>query len=54
MTDANIAAAEALERAASDGWDSVIEYAELTQKVPPVGYLHAWLRSRAKELRKES
>lgn len=44
-------AGDVLDAAASDGWGAVIEYSELTQKVPPVGYLHAWLRARATELR---
>lgn len=42
-----------LERVARDGWSAVIEYGEITQKTPPVGYLHSYLLNRAKELRNQ-
>lgn len=47
----NDAKATAIEDAARDGWNAVIEYGELTESVPPVGYLHNWLLARAAELR---
>jgi hypothetical protein len=41
------AQAGALRDAADAGWVAVTEYAERVQSVPPVGYLHNWLRARA-------